>query len=209
MLAAVSLMAMFGGCLSGPADRPDPRTPMPSDGAWKEPGFGKIAWIQSPNFGKRPGGMTDCDTIVIHATVIPTLERTTVAFQRGEGKTASPVSSHYTIGRDGSIVKNTSVFARAWHAGGSVDARGRKNLNDYSIGIELVNLNDGKDPFPEAQLLALRGIIQTMRKFFPIKQLVSHEFIAVPSGRKNDPKGFPWERLKDLGLPMYYGQNKP
>lgn len=174
---------------------------------WKDPGYLNLIWIQSPNFGKRPGGITDVSTIVVHSTVIDTLERTTAAFQRGEPENKNPVSSHFTIGRDGSIVQNVSTFGRAWHAGAGVDASGRKGPNDYSIGIELVNLNDGKDPYPEAQIEALRGIIATMCRRFPIKQIVSHEYIAQPPGRKNDPKNFPWDRLKDFGLPIYTGEH--
>ncbi|MGV3614995.1 MAG: N-acetylmuramoyl-L-alanine amidase [Fimbriimonas sp.] len=177
---------------------PDPRIPMPNP--WKEPGYLQIAWIQSPNYGQRPVG-SQVDTIVVHSTVIESLERTTVAFQR----TASQVSAHFTIGRDGGIVQNVSTFERAWHAGVSTDVAGRRNLNDFSIGIELVNLNDGKQEYPDAQLQALCGIIAQMRRRFPIKQIVSHEFIADPQGRKNDPKNFPWDRLKYFGLPLYYG----
>ncbi len=179
----------------------DPRVPMPSP--WRDPGYLQLWWIQSPNFGHRPKD-TVVDTVVIHSTVINTLEATTRAFQR---TAENPVSSHFTIGRDGSIVQNVSTFERAWHAGVSVDAAGHKGTNDYSVGIELVNLNDGKDPYPEAQLMALCGIIAEMKRRFPIKQLVSHEFIAVPHGRKNDPKNFPWSRLTYLGLPMFYGEN--
>jgi N-acetyl-anhydromuramyl-L-alanine amidase AmpD len=180
---------------------PDPRDPVPVP--WKDPGYNKFLWLQSPNFGPRPKDAV-VDTIVIHSTVIPTLDLTTTAFQR----VASQVSAHYTIGKDGSFILNVSTFDRAWHAGVSQDAAGRTNVNNYSIGIELVNLNDGKDPYPDAQIQVLHNIIGGLRRRFPIKQLVSHEFIAMPAGRKNDPIGFPWEKLKDFGLPMYYGQNK-
>jgi N-acetylmuramoyl-L-alanine amidase len=186
---------------------PDPKTPMPAKGEWTEPGYDHVVWIQSPNFGKRPGGPADVTTIVIHHTVIPTLELTTETFQRGEDKNPNAVSATFTIGKDGSIVQNVSTFARAWHAGKSVDAAGRGNVNNYSIGIELVNLGDGKDPYPDAQINALCGIIAEMRRRFPIKELVSHEFIALPPGRKDDPKDFPWNRLAYFGLPMYYGLN--
>jgi N-acetyl-anhydromuramyl-L-alanine amidase AmpD len=179
---------------------PDPRTPMPE--RWTEPGYGKFWWIQSPNFGKRPKDAV-VDTVVVHATVTPTLEATTRWFY----DTKSQVSSHFTIGRDGSVVQNVSTFDRAWHAGVSVDAFGHHNVNDYSIGIELVNFDDGKDPYPDAQVQMLGFVIHEMMRRFPIKQIVSHEFIAQPRGRKNDPKGFPWEKLKYLGLPMYYGEN--
>lgn len=175
---------------------------------WTEPGYLRLAWIQSPNFGKRPGGITDVDTIVVHSTVIPTLETTTSAFQRGEDVNPAAVSAHFTIGRDGSIVQNVSTFGRAWHAGVSVGPDGRRSVNDNSIGIELVNLNDGKQEYPEAQLQALRGIIAAMRRRFPIKAIASHEYVAQPPGRKNDPKNFPWERLKDFGLPIYTGEHR-
>lgn len=181
---------------------PDPRTPMPNP--WEDPGYLKLVWIQSPNFGPRPPDAV-VETIVVHSTVIPTLEKTTVAFQR----TASQVSAHFTIGKDGSIVQNVSTFDRAWHAGVSRDAFGRTNLNNISIGIELVNLNDGKDPYPEPQLMALCGLIAEMRRRYPIRQIVSHEFIAQPAGRKNDPMNFPWRRLQYFGLPIYCGINKP
>jgi N-acetylmuramoyl-L-alanine amidase len=180
---------------------PDPRMPMPNP--WRDPGYLNIWWIQSPNFNKRPEG-SQVDTIVVHSTVIESLERTTVAFQRPE----SQVSAHFTIGRDGSIVQNVSTFDRAWHAGVGKDAAGRENPNHYSIGIELVNLNDGKQEYPDAQIQALCGIIAQMKRRFPITQIVSHEFIAQPPGRKSDPKNFPWERLKYFGLPIYTGQNK-
>ncbi len=169
---------------------------------WKDPGYLKLVWIQSPNYGPRPKDAV-VDTIVVHSTVIPTLQATTEAFQR----TTSQVSAHFTIGRDGSIVQNVSTFDRAWHAGVSKDADGRTNLNHYSIGIELVNLNDGIQPYPDQQIQALCGIIAEMRRRFPIKQLVSHEFIAQPPGRKNDPKGFPWDKLKYFNLPIYTGEN--
>ena len=94
-----------------------------------------------------------------------------------------------------------------------MDARGKRNLNDYSIGIELINLNDGKDPYPDAQLHALGNVIGMLRRRFPLVQIATHEFIAIPNGRKNDPKNFPWDRFRELnrlqiaGLPIYAGPN--
>ncbi len=168
---------------------------------WRDPGYMKLVWIQSPNFDSRPEGYV-VDTVVIHSTVIPTLEKTTEAFQRP----ASKVSAHYSIGKDGSIVQNVSTFDRAWQAGVSTDHFGRSNVNHFSVGIELVNLNDSKDPYPQAQIDALHAILVVLKRRFPIKQLTSHEYIAKPYGRKSDPTIFPWEKLKDLGLPMYFGK---
>src|ERR1700731_4435775 len=113
---------------------------------WIDPGFKKFVFIASPNYGRRPQGPdTVVDTVVVHSTVIPTVERTAYAFYTKESK----VSAHFVIGKDGSIVQTVSTFDRAWHAGVSRDWRGRNNVNDFSIGIELVNLDDGKDPYPD------------------------------------------------------------
>ena len=183
---------------------PDPKMAMPAAKDWKDPGYLNLIWIQSPNCDKRQKH-TVVDTIVVHSTAIPSLEKTTEVFQRTK---PNPVSAHFTIGKDGSIVQNVSTFDRAWHAGVSKDAAGRQNVNQYSIGIELVNMDDGKDTYPDAQIMALCGIIAEMKRRFPIKQIVSHEFIAIPPGRKMDPAAFPWNRLAYLGLPMYYGLNK-
>lgn len=67
---------------------------------------------------------------------------------------------------------------------------GRTNVNDFSIGVELVNLNDGMDPFPERQIEALRDLLRTILANHPIKHIVPHYECAEPSGRKSDPLGF-------------------
>lgn len=50
----------------------------------------------------------------------------------------SKASAHYVIDRDGSVVQMVMDENRAWHAGVS-SLNGIKNVNDFSIGIELVN----------------------------------------------------------------------
>ncbi|MEQ1821803.1 MAG: N-acetylmuramoyl-L-alanine amidase [Fimbriimonadaceae bacterium] len=158
---------------------------------WVDPGFNNIIWVQSPNFDARPPG-TSVDTIVIHATVTPTLKATVAHFLKPE----SQVSAHFTVGKDGSIVQQVSTFDRAWHAGVSLDSEGREKVNAFSVGIELVNLNDGFDVFPENQIQALDNLIAVLVRRFPVRYLTSHEAVAQPKGRKSDPRGFPWNRLK-------------
>lgn len=181
MLEVASMICtqMLGGA---PATMPEP---------WVDPGFNHIRYLQSPNCDARPPDTT-VDTIVIHSTVEPTLKGTVAHFLRTE----SQVSAHFTIGKDGSIVQQVSTFDRAWHAGVSKDVEGREKVNAFSVGIELVNLNDGVDEYPELQLQALENVIAVLLRRFPIKYITSHEYIAQPSGRKNDPKGFPWDRLR-------------
>jgi N-acetylmuramoyl-L-alanine amidase len=176
----------------------EPQLPFPQP--WVTPGFNRLLWVQSPHYNERPPQyFADVDTVVVHATVSTTLEGTTKWFVMPESK----VSAHFTIDKDGSVIQHVSTFDRAWHAGTSRDAQGRQGVNDFSIGIELVNMNDGIDPYTPEQVEVLGNIIAVMKRRFPIKQIVSHEFIAIPPGRKSDPKNFPWEKLEYLGLPMY------
>lgn len=174
--------------------------PDPFPAEWRDPGPGKLLWIQSPNCDRRPD-IRGVDMVVLHATVSPTLESTTRWFY----STESRVSAHFTIGKDGSIIQHVSTFDRAWHAGVSDDGSGRTGLNANSIGIELVNLNDGVDPYPLAQTSVLRYLLETLSQRFPITTIASHEFVARPPGRKSDPKNFPWSRLQGLGLEIKAG----
>jgi N-acetyl-anhydromuramyl-L-alanine amidase AmpD len=108
------------------------------------------------------------------------------------------VSAHYTVDRDGVLVSHVPEFRRAWHAGVSRMKDGREHVNDFSIGIELVNRNDGSDPFPAAQIEAMRGLIRAIAARHAIRYIVPHYECAIPPGRKTDPCGFTADWLEDL-----------
>lgn len=148
----------------------------------------------SPHHDPRPDGVR-VDTLVLHATVLDSLEETCSHFERPETRAAS----HYTIGRDGTVVRHVPEDLRAWHAGPSLMPDGRQSVNDFSIGIELVNRNDGEDPYPPPQIAALVALISSIRVRHPIRFIVSHAEIAVPRGRKTDPVGF---------IPAYLAQHE-
>ena len=139
----------------------------------------------SPHFNARPEG-TVVDTIVLHATVLNTLREVVEKFADPE----SEVSAHYTIDRDGTAVCHVDEDQRAWHAGQSKMKDGRVGVNDFSIGIELVNLNDGTDPFPKKQIRAMRSLVKGIIARHPIRYIVTHYECADPPGRKSDPNGF-------------------
>ncbi len=104
------------------------------------------------------------------------------------------VAPHLLIRRDGSLVQFVACERRAWHAGRS-EWRGRRDCNDFSIGIEL----EGTDslPYTDAQYARLVSVILGLRaRYSSIDDaaIVGHSDIA--PGRKTDPgPAFDWERL--------------
>jgi len=151
-----------------------------------------ITWVGSPNFNSRPGSKTIW-AIVIHSTASSTLEGVVSWFS----DPAVQLSSHYTIGKDGRIVQHVRDEDRAWHAGKS-EWKGVPSVNDYGLGIELVNWNDGNDPYPEAQHQANVLLCTYLCRKYNIKpeDIVGHVDVAVPVGRKSDPQGYDVNRLR-------------
>ncbi len=179
-----------------PAPSPAPVVPPPPTTAptpvTPTPGAPPITWVGSPNFNRRPR-RDDIWAIVIHATANSTLEGVISWFKNPEAQ----VSAHYTIGKDGRIVQHVRDHDRAWHAGGS-QWKGVSNVNNYALGIELVNLNDGKDPYPEAQHQANLQLCTFLARRYDIKpeDIKGHLDIVVPEGRKTDPRAYDLDRLR-------------
>lgn len=154
----------------------------------------EVEWAASPNYNSRRS--SPVSLVVVHHTVIPTLEETVSHFQNP----ASQVSSHYVLGKDGRLVQMVKEEDRAWHAGVS-SWKGREDCNTYSIGIEVVNNGDGSDPFTEMQYSVLRDIVGMLVSRYGIARdmVVGHRDIALPPGRKVDPAAnFDWSRLSEF-----------
>jgi N-acetylmuramoyl-L-alanine amidase len=138
------------------------------------------------HFSERPSGIK-IDTIVLHDTGGKTARSAIMWFLNPESK----VSSHYIIDKDGTIYKCIPDSDKAWHAGVS-SLHGRQNVNDFSLGIEIVDNND-TDPYPEPQLNAVIDLVVSlcMEYHVPLNRIVGHADVA--PGRKTDPgKDFPW-----------------
>jgi N-acetylmuramoyl-L-alanine amidase len=96
---------------------------------------------------------------------------------------------------------------RAWHAGAS-GWRGRTNLNDTSVGIELENkgysnylLGKKFYPFPPAQIDLLASLSKEIVARYQIepRNVVGHSDIAPQ--RKDDPGPlFPWQEMAERGV---------
>ena len=86
-------------------------------------------------------------------------------------KTSSKVSCHYLINRKGQIARMVNDNKVAWHAGKS-RWKGFKNLNENSIGIELVNKGHkyGYEKFQNKQINSLVNLCKILRKKYYIKK---------------------------------------
>ena len=150
----------------------------------------KITQIPVPHFSKRtdPGII---NAIVIHATANRSSSETLNWFENK----ASGVSSHYVIDKNGDIIQCVSDTDKAWHAGDS-DLWGVPNANEFSIGIELVNLNNDKDEYTPEQMASLIELCTELCSTYniPLNRVVGHQDIS--PGRKTDPgKQFPWKEF--------------
>jgi N-acetylmuramoyl-L-alanine amidase len=139
--------------------------------------------------------------VMIHHTSQANLAQTIRTFQLPHTK----VSSHYVIGRDGRMVQMLNDYLRGWHAGrgkwGSIT-----DMNSVSIGIELDN--NGKEPFPDAQINSLLILLDTLKTKYsiPQKNFIGHADFA--PGRKDDPNVFfPWQLLAERGFGIWYNPN--
>src|SRR5690606_20166718 len=102
-------------------------------------------------------------------------------FQTIEGM---QVSTHLLILRTGEVLQFVNFNDRAWHAGRSTYL-GKKECNDYSIGIELEGSDDL--PFATAQYEALGKVACLFPEYLPkIQQHIGRKSDISP-GRKTYP----------------------
>jgi N-acetylmuramoyl-L-alanine amidase len=154
----------------------------------------------SPNFNERSARV---DLLILHYTGMPTAEGALARLC----DPAAKVSAHYTIDEDGTVYRHVAEDKRAWHAGASYWA-GARDINDRSVGIELINPGHefGYRAFPEPQIAALIALAREIvaRHAIPAARVLGHSDVA-PT-RKIDPgELFPWPRLAAEGLGLWVG----
>lgn len=143
----------------------------------------EVREIPSPNAGERPEN-TRIDTIVLHHTA---MAGDAEAVGRFFARPSAQVSAHYVVDRSGYIVQSVADDLRAWHAGRS-QFQGRPNVNNYSIGIEICNLGDSVEPYPDSQYDAIIHLVAWLVQHYqiPLENITRHRDVAVPAGRKID-----------------------
>jgi N-acetylmuramoyl-L-alanine amidase len=116
------------------------------------------------------------------------------------------VSCHYLINRKGKIIQMVEDRYVAWHAGKS-RWKNFINLNNNSIGIELVNKGHqfGYQNFSYEQIKSLIRLCKNLKIKYAIKKenFLGHSDIAPL--RKIDPgEKFPWKKLNAHNLGKWY-----
>ena len=164
--------------------------------------------VPSPNYNQRPEH-TEIQLVVVHNISLPPSQfgggyieqffqnqldwSEHPYFQSIEGM---QVSAHLLILRSGEVLQFVNFNDRAWHAGRSIYL-GKKECNDYSIGIELEGSDDL--PFDEVQYVALAQVTAALQAAYPkiLQHLAGHSDIA--PGRKTDPGPFfDWVKFRTL-----------
>ena len=150
--------------------------------------------------------------IILHYTALDNEKSIRVLTQQS-------VSSHYLVSDldDHEIFQLVDENKRAYHAGIS-SWKNSNNLNDSSIGIEIVNTGYVVDSlgkrqfqaFPEHQIEKIAALVKDISKRYmiPPTNILAHSDIA-PT-RKQDPGPlFPWKKLyEEHQIGMWYDEEK-
>ena len=166
----------------------------------------KILFNYSPNQSKKLRLKTEIKFVIIHYTGMQSEIESINRLKNPKYK----VSCHYLINRKGDIFQMVGDRRIAWHAGKS---RWKKfvNLNNNSIGIELVNKGHqfGYQNFSMKQIQSLTLLCKNLKKKYSLKEenFLGHSDIAPL--RKIDPgEKFPWKKLSSKKIGKWYRKKK-
>jgi hypothetical protein len=101
------------------------------------------------------------------------------------------VAPHFLIDRKGKIYRLVDEKNIAYHAGVSKMPDGRTEVNNFSIGIELMNTKE--DNYTENQYSSLNKLINYLEDNHQIKYILGHQDIS--PDRKTDPWSFNWKKV--------------
>lgn len=143
------------------------------------------------SWGFAPASSRFIDTIIIHSSYDalgddPFSVEGLLAEYKQYG-----VAPHYLIDRQGNIFRLVAEKNVAYHAGQSRTSDGRENVNNFSIGIELMNTKNEK--FTDKQYDSLSNLLADIKSRLAIKYILGHNQIA--PNRKTDPWNFEWKRI--------------
>ena len=162
----------------------------------------KITLDLSPNYSKKRRQKSEIKFVIIHYTGMQSEIESIKRLKDPKFK----VSCHYLISRKGAVTQMVRDENIAWHAGKS-KWKGFRNLNNYSIGIELVNKGHqfAYQSFSHQQISSLIKLCKKIKKKYHIKKenFLGHSDVAPL--RKVDPgEKFPWKKLSRFKIGKWY-----
>ena len=156
----------------------------------------------SPNYSKKNRNKNKIRFVIIHYTGMQSEIESIKRLKNSKSK----VSCHYLINRKGDVIQLVQENKIAWHAGKSRWKK-YKNLNDISIGIELVNKGHefGYEKFSRLQVKSLIKLCNNLKKKYGIKNdnFLGHSDIA-PLRKKDPGEYFPWKKLSAYKIGGWY-----
>jgi N-acetyl-anhydromuramyl-L-alanine amidase AmpD len=151
---------------------------------------------QHPSLNHSPRHGTPISILVLHATAGSYESALAWLCNPRLDRPERRVSTHYLIRKDGHIAQLVPDARTAWHAGRS-RWHGVMNINERSIGVELENANDGRDPYPPQQLASAHALCQSLIARYNIERADVVRHLDIAPGRKTDPAGLPWPAFAD------------
>ena len=166
----------------------------------------KVSTKYSPNFSLPKRTKNQIKFVIIHYTG---MLKETLAINRLCNPNAK-VSSHYFIKKNGEILELVPDLYESWHAGKSYWKK-YKNLNKYSIGIEIQNSGHDNhyENFTSKQMNSLKRLLKVLIKIYKIKNenILGHSDIA-PYRKKDPGEKFPWRILSKIKLSKWHNLNE-
>ena len=145
---------------------------------WDQPtDYSGAAWRGSPNLSIRPEGVVP-SVVVLHASGED--------FQAALRRLRSPESGwsvHYLLSRSGKVYQLVREAEAAWHVGEG-EWNGESDVDSFSIGVMLVNMNDGEEPYPDEQLESAVALTRYLvdRYGIPAEDVITYGLVKGLSG---------------------------
>jgi len=145
----------------------------------------KVSWGYSASNGRT------IDTIVIHSSYDALGSKPYNLDGLIDEYKKYSVAPHFLIDRKGNVYRLVDEKNIAYHAGTSKMPDGRTGVNNFSIGIEMINTKE--DAYTNKQYSGLNDLIDYLEDKHKIKYVLGHQDIA--PDRKTDPWNFSWNEV--------------
>jgi N-acetyl-anhydromuramyl-L-alanine amidase AmpD len=169
--------------------------------------YARAIWLPNDNFFADRNGLKP-RWIICHGTAGGTSARAIAQYFQGTQGGRAPVSSHYIIGQDGTVVQTVAEKDGSWANGvltSGYDAWWDQRVNPNNVTISIEHCKPSSDnsdtlttPQKTASFELIHDICQRwnipMRAADPDGGITGH-FSIDPINRRNCPGMFPWEQL--------------